>query len=249
MTNPKDWEAAIDAPLDRTEKDPRFRVEIDAICWVLDGLAAGGKLPVVEAEAVAHSLFVDMRTDDRSPAALLPLHHMREYNAVHAINVAMLAMALAERLEYDEESVRAIGFAGLLHDIGMVKVPVELLAKSEPLGPGERDVIRRHPIEGARMIVEADASLDLAAVVAYEHHIRVDGSGYPNLTYKRTGHRVSRLVQVCDTYHALSSPRPFREPWPTDVIVSFLNQNAGTEFDTEMVGALIAVIKDGRDTP
>lgn len=234
------------APLDISATDPRFHVELDAINWLLQELRAGQPLPVVEAEAVAHSLFVDMRLDGTTTVNLLPLHQMTEYHAVHAINVSMLSMIMAEQLKYDDESIRAIGLAGLLHDIGMVSVPLELIAKSEQLEPHERESIKGHVAHGARLIVEADASLDLAAVVAYEHHLRMDGTGYPGLSYPRASHRVSRLVQVCDTYHALCSPRPFRDPWPNDVIFSFLQQRSGSDFDPEMCNALITVMKSIR---
>ena len=233
------------APLDVTATDPRFHVELDAINWLLQELRDGKPLPVVEAEAVAHTLFVDMRLDGTTAVKLVPLHQMTEYHAVHAINVSMLSMILAEQLKYDDESIRAIGLAGLLHDIGMVSVPLELIAKSEQLEPHEREAIKAHTSEGARLIVEADAALDLAAVVAYEHHLRLDGTGYPTLSYPRPSHRISRLVQVCDTYHALRSPRPFREPWPNDVIFSFLQQRSGSDFDPEMTNALVAVLKAG----
>lgn len=234
---------ALIKPLDSKATDPRFREELDAINWLLEELRRAEPLPVVEAEAVAHSLFVEISMDGRARLDLLPLHDMREYHAVHAVNVSMLSMAMAETLGYDEASIRAIGLAGLLHDIGMVKIPLELIASSEQLQPEERELVKTHVVEGARMIVEADASLDLAAVVAYEHHLRIDGSGYPALSYPRSGHRVSRLVQVCDTFHALSSPRPFRERWPNDVIFSFLQQRAGADFDPEMVSVLVQTVR------
>jgi len=226
--------------------DPRYREEIEAINWLLDEVRRGEPLPVVEAKAVSHSLFMNNRLEGDTSLVMLPLREMNEYGAVHALNVSMLAMALAEYLGYNSDSVRAIGLAGLLHDIGMVRVPVEVISKSEQIEPRERELIRTHPLEGARIIVEADGSLDLAAVVAYEHHVRADGSGYPPLRYQRAPHRVSRLVQVCDSYHALSSPRPFRERWPDDIIFSFLNQKTGSDFDAEMVKALIQVVKHDR---
>src|SRR6185369_3146873 len=165
--------------------DPRYREEIEAINWLLDEVRAGKPLPVVEAEAVSHSLFMNNRLEGDTSLVMLPLREMNEYGAVHALNVSMLAMAMAEYLGYNSDSVRAIGLAGLLHDIGMVRVPIEVISKSEQIEPKERELIRTHPLEGARIIVEAESSLDLAAVVAYEHHIREDGSGYPLLRYQR----------------------------------------------------------------
>ena len=220
-----------------------YREELDALIWLLEEVRNGQPLPVLEAKAVTHSLFMANRLDGKTHLELLPLREMNEYGAVHALNVSMLAMATAEQLGHRANTILEIGLAGLLLDIGMVRVPVEVIAKSERISASERELIRKHPIEGARIIVEAESSLELAAVVAYEHHIRVDGGGYPMLRYPRLPHRITRLVQVCDSYHALSSPRPFRERWPDDIIFSFFNQKTGSDFDAEMVSALIAVLK------
>jgi len=223
--------------------DDRYREELQALNWLLEEVRNGQPLPVLEARAVAHSLFAENRVDGKTKLALLPVGEMSEYGAVHALNVSVLSMAVAEVVGYAADAVREIGLAGLLHDIGMVRVPVEVIAKSEQISPSDRELIRSHPAEGARIIVEAESSLELAAVVAYEHHIRVDGGGYPALRYPRQTHRVSRLVQVCDSYHALSSPRPFRDRWPDDIIFSFLNQRIGSDFEGEMVIALIKILK------
>ena len=229
-------------PLQTAEFDPRLRQEVDAVFWIFEQVRRGHTLPVIEAEAVAHSLYVSMRLDSAVVVPQLPLHAMNEYNAVHGINVALLAMAAAEQLQLEEQAVRAIGLAGLLADIGMVRVPVDVLAKAEQLNEEERAIVTRHPVDGATIIVEADASLDLAAVVAYEHHIKADGTGYPALTYPRASHRIARLIAVCDTYHALRSPRPFRDPWPADIIFSFLQQRSGFDFDPEMVDTITALM-------
>lgn len=231
-------------PLETAAFDPRLREETEAVFWMFEQVRAGHVLPVLEAEAVAHSLYVSMRAEGVITVPQLPLHDMTEYNAVHAINVALMAMGAAEFMKLEERAVRAIGIAGLLHDIGMVRVPVDLLSKTEQLNEEERAIVTRHPVDGAMIIVESDSSLDLAAVVAYEHHIKADGSGYPKLIYPRESHRIARLVAVCDTYHALRSPRPFRGSWPLDVVISFLQQRAGDEFATEMVDTVTAVMRD-----
>jgi HD-GYP domain-containing protein (c-di-GMP phosphodiesterase class II) len=231
-------------PLQTAEFDPRMREEVEAVFWMFEQVRNGEPLPVSETEAVAHSLYVSKRLDEHVKVPQLPLHDMRAYNAVHAINVAMLSMSAAEALGMEERAVRAIGRAGLLHDIGMVRVPVELISKAEQLTDAERVIVTRHPIDGATIIVEAEATLDLAAVVAYEHHIKPDGSGYPALTYPRRAHKVARLVAVCDAYHALRSPRPFRDAWPADIVSSFLQQRAGFDFDADMVNVVTTMMRE-----
>ena len=229
--------------LDTAPVDPRFNEEHKAVFWLMHQVRQGRPLPVMEAEAVAHSLYVSMRLDGPTTLPQLPLHRMAEYVAVHAINVSLLAMALAEFDGIDSAAVREVGLAGLLHDIGMARVPVGVLAKADQLDDAERELVKQHPIEGARIIVEADAALELAAVVAYEHHLRSDGAGYPAVRYPRKPHYASSLVQLCDVYHALRSPRPFRQPWPTDLAFSFINERAAFDFDPDLAAKFIAMIK------
>lgn len=229
--------------LDRREADPRFEQELKTAVWLQHQVRFGDPLPVLEAEAVTHSLHLALGQEGPSRIPQLPLQRMSEYTAVHAVNVALLAIALGEHVGLDAADARAVGLAALLHDIGMARVPVELLAKAEQLAAEEREVIRQHPAEGARIIIEANASLELPAIVAFEHHRRVDGGGYPELRFPSELHYVTRLVQVCDVYHALHSPRPFRQPWPQDIIFSFLLERSGTEFDGEMAAALAAMLR------
>lgn len=226
-----------------------LREELGTVAWYHGVVANGGGLPVTEAEAVAYSLH---RVVDRlglAPLPQVPLPDMTEYVAVHAVNTSLLAMGLAQYLGLPHSDIRDVGIAALLHDLGMVMVPIELLSKPDQLEPAERDLIKMHPLTGATLIVQAEASLQLAAVVAYEHHLRLDGSGYPQLRYPRKAHYATRLVQLCDVYHALSSPRPFRQPWPQEIILSFINSRAGAEFDPELARALTDLLKRGTALP
>jgi HD-GYP domain-containing protein (c-di-GMP phosphodiesterase class II) len=241
MNLPDSTAGAFSAPVGGAQ-DPRFIDELGVLTWMFEEVSAGQSLPVREALAITHSVYAIMHAEGRTSIRLAPVTDMREYGTVHALNVAILAMGLAEQLGFESQAVRTIGLAGLLHDVGMVRIPIELITKSAQLEAEDRRLIQEHPVHGARIIAAADASFALAAVVAYEHHIRPDGSGYPVLRYPRSTHQITRLVQVCDTYHALQSPRPAREPWPADVIFSFLQQRAGTDFDPDMATRLIALI-------
>jgi len=87
--------------------------------------------------------------------------------------------------------------------------------------------------------------LGTAAVVAYEHHIMLNGGGYPKLHYQREYTMASRLVHVCDVYDALSTNRPYREAWPSEKTMSYLEERAGTEFDPDLVVAFIRTLREG----
>ena len=88
-----------------------------------------------------------------------------------------------------------------------------------------------HPVEGAKLILKGENELDLAAVVAYEHHIMLNGGGYPSMSYKRDCHEASKLVHVCDVYDALRTKRPYRDAWPADKVLAYLEERSGSEFE------------------
>ena len=118
-----------------------------------------------------------------------------------------------------------------------------MLTKPGKLSNEERLIINRHPADGARIIMESDQSLDLAAVVAYEHHIMLDGGGYPTLHYNRACALASRLVHVCDVYDALRTKRPYRDAWESARACTYLLERAGTEFDPDLVKGFIDLLQ------
>jgi putative two-component system response regulator len=163
------------------------------------------------------------------------------------MNVSVLTMALGEFLNLAPTAVRAFGLAGLLHDLGKVKIPREILAKPGKLTPEERVVVEAHPADGARLILQGDEPLDLAAVVAYEHHRYHDGGGYPHVHYHRAAHQASRLVHVCDVYDALRTRRPYRDAWSSTEALTYIQGRAGSEFDPAMVAAFVEMMRQWDD--
>ena len=100
-----------------------------------------------------------------------------------------------------------------------------------------------HPTEGARILVNSGREMEIAAIVAYEHHIKCDGSGYPTVRYQRPLHRATQLIQVCDVYDALRTRRSFREPWPPGRIVSHLQEETGNSLDPGAVRAFLGMLR------
>ena len=218
-------------------------VEVDALRYVFAEVGAGRPLPVAEAEAAAYALTLEPRAYERRVLLQAVPEGREDYLPVHAVNVASLAVAFAESLEMDPDAVRLVALSGLLHDIGMSRLPAEVLMREGPLEQEERVRLKEHPVTGARVIIEADAGLELPAVVAFEHHLRSDGSGYPAIEPRRPPHRVSRMIQLCGIWHALRSERPYRPSWPPDIVLSFLAERAGFEFDAELTAAFTRLIR------
>jgi HD-GYP domain-containing protein (c-di-GMP phosphodiesterase class II) len=205
--------------------------EAQTVRWIHDELQGQHDLPLGEAEAVVRALSVAMHGDQQVMLPLLKLRRFDEYTTTHSMNVCVLAMGLAEWMGMSGDDVRGFGVAGLLHDLGKVKIPIDVLTKPGKLTPEERALMNRHPAEGARLILASEPDLDLAAVVAYEHHIMLNGGGYPSFRYPRECHPGSKLVHVCDVFDALRTNRPYRDAWPLDRVLAYIEERSGTEFD------------------
>ena len=244
----RDAPAPADAPIRTATLAFTLDTEIETARWVQQEVSDRQAIPLLEVEAIVRSLSVAMHAH---PQIVLPLVQLREfdqYTTTHSLNVSVLAMGLAERLELAAGDVRAIGVAGLLHDVGKTRVPLDILNKPGRLTDSEREAMNRHPTDGARLILESNKNLDLAAVVAYEHHVMVDGGGYPKFRYPRACHPASRLIHVCDVFDALRTHRPYREAWPLDRVFAELRERAGIEFDPQLVEPFIAMI-EGAQAP
>lgn len=152
----------------------------------------------------------------RNPAALISLTRLKtkdDYTYMHSVAVCALMVALARQLGLNEEQTRLAGFAGLLHDIGKMLTPMELLNKPGALSDAEFDIVRQHPLLGFRALKEGGAVPDEVLDVCLHHHEKVDGTGYPD---KLKGEQISlmaRMGAVCDVYDAITSLRPYKSAW------------------------------------
>jgi putative nucleotidyltransferase with HDIG domain len=218
--------------------------EAAAVRWMHDEVGGAHAVPLAEAEAVVRSLSLAMHGDRHVILPLLTLREFDEYTTTHALNVAVLSMALAERAGHAAQDVRACGVAGLLHDIGKVRIPPDILNKPGKLTLAEREVMNRHPVDGARFLLAGDGRMELAATVAYEHHLMHDGGGYPRLHWPRKCHCASRLAHVCDVYDALRTHRPYRPAWESERILTYIEARAGTEFDPEYAAAFVRMMRE-----
>jgi putative nucleotidyltransferase with HDIG domain len=221
--------------------------EAAAVQWMHGEVGERGMLPLAEAEAVVRSLSLAMHGEQRMLMPLLDLRAYDEYTTTHSLNVSVLTMALAEYMGLSARDVRTFGVAGLLHDLGKVRVPQDILNKPGKLTDEERAVMQRHPVDGAKIILTSDRELDLAAAVAYEHHIMIDGGGYPHCHFHRSCHPASVLVHVCDVYDALRTNRPYRAAWESARVLGYIEERAGSEFDPEVARKFVTMMKELED--
>jgi putative nucleotidyltransferase with HDIG domain len=167
--------------------------------------------------------------------ALTALKNYDNYTFTHMVNVSILTMGQARGIGIDGPLLREFGLSALMHDIGKVRTPTEVLNKPDKLTDVEFEIMRRHTIEGAEILRKTPEMPALAPVVAFEHHLRIDGSGYP-FGVKRDGLNLgTTLCGIADVYDAMRSQRAYQQAFPTDRILAVLQRNDGKQFDQHLV--------------
>jgi len=151
------------------------------------------------------------------------------------VNVSLLVMGQARGLGIDGGLLREFGLAALMHDIGKVRTPTEILNKPDKLTDSEFTILKRHTVEGAEILRSTPDMPSLAPVVAFEHHLRADGTGYPVGVARPTLNLATTLVGIADVYDAMRSQRVYQEAFPTDRILAVLQRNHGLQFDQHLV--------------
>lgn len=175
--------------------------------------------------------------DGALPLAVLESHD--SYTATHIGNVALLTMALAEAAGMPQSAIRPVGIAALLHDIGKIRVPATLLSSSGQLSAADLARMREHPEVGARMLMVTPGVPQLAAVVAFEHHLHSGGGGYPDVPAGWRVHPASAMTHVADVYDALRTNRPYRAAMAHEEIVDIMLRERGSVFDAELLDAFL----------
>ena len=235
------WGAADSARRLGAGTEYPLAAELNVMRQVFAAAARGERLLIGDVRAVATSLG-SLVYEEQIPS--LPLLHdvaREDYQPAHALNCALLSLVLADSLGMAPEERRECGVAALLHDIGMARLPAETV-QGERFTVRDRARVRGHPLEGARLLLRQGEALEGAAVVCYEHHLRVDGGGYPRLSYPREPHVQSRVVAVCDAFDALLSPRPDRAAYDPGSALIELERSAVTQFDPRIVSAFSDVM-------
>jgi putative nucleotidyltransferase with HDIG domain len=227
--------------------------------WELVGIGLVG-LPValdLHRGAQSRPLAGDLRASELVSAAdafmgptvralLVRLAHKDDYTAEHTRGVALRAVQVGEELGLAPVRLRELAVGGLVHDVGKLAVPNEILQKPGALTDDEFDVIKRHPELGSDLVRELGFSAQVAKLVL-DHHERLDGSGYPRGLGAPDLDIETRILAVCDVFDALLSKRVYRDPWRLDDALELLSRESGTKFDPACVDALERVIARERD--
>jgi putative nucleotidyltransferase with HDIG domain len=170
-----------------------------------------------------------------------------EYTGHHTEDVVALSVSVAEEMQLDEDTLRATEMGALLHDIGKIAVPDEIINKPGPLDDDEWAIMKTHTVEGERMLQQVGGLLSSVGVVVRASHERWDGGGYPDGLAGEQIPLPARIVSTCDAFNAMTTDRSYRKALPLEVAIGELRKHSGTQFAPDVVVALIAVVT--RDHP
>jgi putative nucleotidyltransferase with HDIG domain len=188
-----------------------------------------------EAKQLVDNLAHAVAQNRTALVALTALKDYDNYTFTHMVNVSILTMGQARGLGIEGAQLREFGLAALMHDIGKVRTPLDILNKPDALTDSEFAIMRLHVVDGAEILRRTPDIPALAPVVAFEHHLRLDGTGYPLGVHRTKLNLGTMLCSIADVYDAMRSQRAYQESLPTDRVVAVLKRNDGLQFDQHLV--------------
>jgi putative nucleotidyltransferase with HDIG domain len=252
---------------------PRAQVRTVLAAWVLDALLAPVALAVAYAGdhapwaallglplAALLGVFARQRREGLDAALELSAAYRRtavllgdvleaddEYTGSHSHHVVELAAAVAEQLGLDRRRTHLVELGALLHDVGKIRIPKEILLKPGPLDDAEFEEMKRHTIYGQELLDRVGGPLSQVGAIVRASHERFDGRGYPDGLSGRGIPLESRIVGACDAFSAMTTDRPYRGAMPLADALAELRRCAGSQFDPAVVDALCAVVESGAE--
>jgi cyclic di-GMP phosphodiesterase len=205
--------------------------------------AASEGQPDVPAALHAVEGLADAVTQNRTAlVALTAMRNYDNYTFTHMVNVSILTMGQARALGIEGRLLREFGLSALMHDIGKVRTPREILQKPERLTDQEFVIMRRHPVDGAEILRRTPEMPILAPVVAFEHHLRLDGTGYPEGATRGALNLGTMMCSIADVYDAMRSQRAYQQAFPTDRVLAVLKKDDGAHFDAQLVRRFVQLL-------
>jgi putative nucleotidyltransferase with HDIG domain len=181
----------------------------------------------------------------RNTGALISLVRLKNkdnYTYMHSVAVCALMVALARQLGLNKEQIRQAGLAGMLHDIGKTMTPLEIINKPGKLTDAEFQVVKNHPAEGHKILLESNGIGDIALHVSLHHHEKIDGSGYPKKLTNEQIDLYSKMAAVCDVYDAITSIRAYKDGWEPAEAVRKMAEWGHSHFDQRIFNAFVKSI-------
>ncbi len=202
---------------------------------VINKIKSGERISIKKAKRVVESMVDMILQEEELLIGMTAIKDYDEYTYNHSVNVSILSVALGQRLGLSRKALTDLGLVALFHDIGKMEVPAEILNKPTNFSDEEWKIIKKHPFWGVRAVLKLkglDASSIRTAIVAFEHHLNYDMSGYPKISRPLELDFYSKIVSLADQYDAMTSARVYsRVPMAPDKALSIMMERAGTQLD------------------
>lgn len=201
---------------------------------LLDDIRLGG---AINTDQARHTVNECVHSVIRHPDALLWMSKMRdenEYTAEHCLNVCILAIAFGRQLGMGEQELQNLGMCGLLHDVGKMKTPPEILNKPDTLTPKEMRIMMAHTVHGRNLLLSSSGIYTGAIDVALSHHERIDGKGYPRQLAGNSISRYSKIIAIVDAYDAMTADRCYQSARTSTEAIKIIYKERGQHFDEQL---------------
>ena len=211
---------------------------IDVVKGVFHELRSADRISARKVKRVVQGMIDSLESDPTALTNLTRLKNYDEYTFNHSVNVSVLAIALGRHVGLDRQQLYSIGQAGMLHDLGKLCIPKEILNKPGRLTPEERQIMEGHAVEGfisiSRKLGMSGQTIDIA-LTAFEHHLNDDGTGYPKVAAKRPKGFHSQIVSIVDRYDAMTTDRIYRAALAPQKALAILFNSQGAHHDPALL--------------
>ncbi len=230
----------VEEALEQAEKT--FDESNRLVRGIMDDVRLGKAIDTPAAREVVSTCVDNILENPDAMTLLTRIRQKDEYTSEHSLSVAVLSISLGRALGLDRERLNELGLCGMLHDIGKIMTPDEVLKKPGRLTPEEMEVMKAHPVQGRDILLSTDGVTATALDVAHAHHERVDGSGYPRGLTVDQMTLYTRIVAVTDTFDAITSDRVYDTGRTNIEAFKILTQGSGRQWDGNLVTRFIRTI-------
>lgn len=229
-----------------THSLPKSHILSGATNVVKDILSAIGRgtggVSIQNGRDIVDNVMKGLHQDNFLISRLTRLQDHDDYTVTHSLNVCTMVLAQAIRIGIQENKVREIGLAALLHDVGKIQIPREILHKPGKLDATEFAQVAEHSVDGANILRKLDCGSKLPMIVCFEHHVKYNLCGYPKVSYRNPLDIASYMTQIADVYDALRTNRPYRKSLSLETSITIMREGRGTDFEPVLFDNFMEII-------
>jgi HD-GYP domain-containing protein (c-di-GMP phosphodiesterase class II) len=239
LDEPGTWEEKSREEALRPSGREDYLNAVDVIRELADQVMSDRRLTMSKANKVVGIMLNRVGENRAAVLGLASIKSYDEYTSFHSVNVLILSLALGSMLPLDRNALVILGTGALLHDLGKVTIPQNILNKTGPLTSPQWRMMKDHPVKGADILLAQPGVHPLSVTIAYEHHARYDLRGYPKINGKNSIGLFSRIVEIADVYDAMTTARPYQHARTPEQAIRVLVKDMGSVFDPLLVKVFI----------